>query len=133
MSQTAHKFDPSILREYDIRGIVGGTVHPGDAPALENATVIIDGQKIQAVGVGLAVPAGATVIDAKGKIVTPGLFDPYTRLGLVEIEQIDDTNDVDAGGDPIRAAQRAASVPNTSKSRRYPPRPMPKSKRPSPN
>ena len=27
MSQTAHQFDPSILREYDIRGIVGGTVH----------------------------------------------------------------------------------------------------------
>ena len=27
MSQTAHKFDPTILREYDIRGIVGDTVH----------------------------------------------------------------------------------------------------------
>ncbi|MBU2286514.1 MAG: RNA-binding transcriptional accessory protein, partial [Gammaproteobacteria bacterium] len=27
VSQMAHKFDPSILREYDIRGIVGGTVH----------------------------------------------------------------------------------------------------------
>ena len=25
MSQTAHKFDPTILREYDIRGIVGKT------------------------------------------------------------------------------------------------------------
>jgi imidazolonepropionase-like amidohydrolase len=92
--------------------IVGGTVHPGNGPAVENATVIIDGQKIQAVGAGLAVPAGATVIDAKGKIVTPGLFDPYTRLGLVEIEQIDDTNDVDAGGDPIRAAQRATDSYN---------------------
>ncbi|MDP2333962.1 MAG: phosphomannomutase/phosphoglucomutase [Reyranella sp.] len=34
MSQTAHKFDPSILREYDIRGIVGGTVHPADARAI---------------------------------------------------------------------------------------------------
>lgn len=34
MSQTAHKFDPSILREYDIRGIVGGTVHAADARAI---------------------------------------------------------------------------------------------------
>lgn len=34
MSQTAHKFDPTILREYDIRGIVGGTVHPADAYAI---------------------------------------------------------------------------------------------------
>jgi phosphomannomutase len=34
MSQTPHRFDPSILREYDIRGIVGGTVHAADARAI---------------------------------------------------------------------------------------------------
>jgi phosphomannomutase len=34
MSQTAHQFDPSILREYDIRGIVGGSVHAADAQAI---------------------------------------------------------------------------------------------------
>src|SRR5882757_5956181 len=34
MSQTAHKFDPTILREYDIRGIVGDTVHAADARAI---------------------------------------------------------------------------------------------------
>jgi phosphomannomutase len=34
MSQTAHKFNPTILREYDIRGIVGGTVHAADARAI---------------------------------------------------------------------------------------------------
>ena len=34
MSQTAHKFDPTILREYDIRGIVGKTVHAADARAI---------------------------------------------------------------------------------------------------
>jgi len=31
---TSHKFDPSILREYDIRGIVGDTLHPEDAYAV---------------------------------------------------------------------------------------------------
>ena len=34
MSQTAHKFNPTILREYDIRGIVGSTVHAADARAI---------------------------------------------------------------------------------------------------
>ena len=29
-----HKFDPTILREYDIRGVVGETVGPADAYAL---------------------------------------------------------------------------------------------------
>jgi phosphomannomutase len=34
MSQTAHKFDPTILREYDIRGVVGKQVHAADARAI---------------------------------------------------------------------------------------------------
>ena len=34
MNQAAHRFDPFILREYDIRGIVGKTVHAADARAI---------------------------------------------------------------------------------------------------
>ncbi|MFO1083600.1 MAG: phosphomannomutase/phosphoglucomutase [Reyranellaceae bacterium] len=34
MTETVHKFDPTILREYDIRGIVGNTVHAADARAI---------------------------------------------------------------------------------------------------
>ena len=34
---TNHRFDPSILREYDVRGIVGKTLHPEDAYALGRA------------------------------------------------------------------------------------------------
>ena len=30
----AHTFDPTVLREYDIRGIVGKTLHPADAFAI---------------------------------------------------------------------------------------------------
>src|SRR5437762_9768206 len=37
MSETAHKFDPTILREYDIRGVVGTTLHPADARAIGRA------------------------------------------------------------------------------------------------
>jgi len=34
---TAHRFDPTLLREYDIRGIVGKTLHEADARALGRA------------------------------------------------------------------------------------------------
>jgi phosphomannomutase len=34
MSKTAHNFDPTILREYDIRGVVGKTLHAEDARAI---------------------------------------------------------------------------------------------------
>lgn len=97
---------PALLSA--VIALVGGTVHTGDGTVLQNATVIVDGQKIQAVEAGLPAPANATIIDAKGKVVTPGLFDPYTTLGLVEIDQIETTVDADAGGDAVRAAQRVA-------------------------
>lgn len=87
--------------------IVGGTVHPVDGPPIEGGTVIIEGDRIVAVGKNLAVPAGAQVIDATGKVVTPGLFAPWTQLGLVEISGARETNDADGGGGAIRAAQRA--------------------------
>ena len=32
--KAAHRFDPTILREYDIRGVVGETLSPGDAHAV---------------------------------------------------------------------------------------------------
>lgn len=34
---TTHRFDPTILREYDIRGIVGKTLHAADARAIGSA------------------------------------------------------------------------------------------------
>jgi phosphomannomutase len=37
MSEGGHRFDPTILREYDIRGIVGETLHEADARALGRA------------------------------------------------------------------------------------------------
>lgn len=66
--------------------IVGGTVHTvGPAGTLDNATVLVSDGRISAVGADVTVPDGATVIDAKGKIVTPGLFTPSGSLGLVEV------------------------------------------------
>ncbi len=66
--------------------IVGGTVHTvGPNGTIENATIVIDNGRITAVGENVRAPDGATVIDAAGKIVTPGIFSPIGNLGLVEV------------------------------------------------
>jgi imidazolonepropionase-like amidohydrolase len=51
----------------------------GGAP-LSNAVVLIDGEKITAVGSGLAIPAGATVIDLGSATLLPGLIDAHVHL-----------------------------------------------------
>jgi imidazolonepropionase-like amidohydrolase len=85
--------------------ITGGKVATGDgSPAMEVATVLIRDGRIAAVGAGVAVPAGAQVIDATGKWVTPGLIGGFTRLGLVEVDAVDQTNDVESDKSPFSAA-----------------------------
>ncbi|MHB8839810.1 MAG: hypothetical protein ACYC7F_12770, partial [Gemmatimonadaceae bacterium] len=64
--------------------ITGGTVHPVSGPVIEHGTVLIRDGKIAEVGAAVAVPAGAQVIDATGKVVTPGLINANTSLGLSE-------------------------------------------------
>ncbi len=70
----------------DMTAIVGGKVHTvGPQGTIENATVLIVDGRIAAVGTDISVPPGAETIDARGKVVTPGLFSPFGQLGLVEV------------------------------------------------
>ena len=65
--------------------IVGGQVHVGDGQVVENGTVLIENGRVLEVGAKVVVPAGARVIDAAGKWVTPGFINSATQLGLTEI------------------------------------------------
>jgi imidazolonepropionase-like amidohydrolase len=84
--------------------ITGGTVYPVSGPKLENATVLIRDGKIAAVGANVAVPAGATRIDASGKWVTPGLIDGAGQMGLREISAVQNTNEATLRGNDVAAA-----------------------------
>ena len=78
----------------DTYAITGGTVYTlGAAGKIEHGTVIIKDGKIAAVGANLAVPAGAKVIDATGKVVTPGIIDPQSQFGVDEVDQVNETQD----------------------------------------
>ncbi|WP_316851511.1 amidohydrolase family protein [Pedobacter agri] len=51
---------------------------------LTNATLLIKGQTIQAVGAGVAVPEGYVVVDLKGKFIYPSLVDAFSNYGIAE-------------------------------------------------
>jgi hypothetical protein len=98
----------------DTTAIVGGTVHTvGPNGVIENATVVIVDGQIAAVGSGVGVPDGATVIDASGKIVTPGLFTSMGRLGLVDVGLSAGPIDSGQGGTQFTAAFDVADAYNS--------------------
>jgi imidazolonepropionase-like amidohydrolase len=87
--------------------ITGGRVYPVSGPLIENGTVLIRDGLIVAVGASVAIPAGAQRLDATGKVVTPGLVNAGTQLGIVEIGAVGSTRDASARGkDGIAAAFR---------------------------
>lgn len=63
--------------------IRAGTLLDGTGGAArKDQVIVIEGDRIQAVGSGLPVPPGATVIDLSGATVLPGLIDAHTHLFL---------------------------------------------------
>ncbi|MFZ5619033.1 MAG: amidohydrolase family protein [Pseudomonadota bacterium] len=88
-----------------------------NAGRIDNGDVIIRDGVIAAIGQDLTAPEGATVINAGGRIVTPGLFAPWSQIGLVELsldgEANDSSTDPETGGDfPLSAALDAADAFN---------------------
>lgn len=60
---------------------------------LEGADVLITNGTVVAIGPGLQAPAGAEVVDANGRPVTPGLFAGVSSLGLDETGNVPDAAD----------------------------------------
>ncbi|MCP4898699.1 MAG: amidohydrolase family protein [bacterium] len=77
----------------DSTAIVGGKIVIGDGTVIDGGTVVISGDRIVTVSADPDVPSSATIIDATGKEVWPGLIDPYTTLGLVEVSSDRMNND----------------------------------------
>jgi imidazolonepropionase-like amidohydrolase len=80
----------AMAQDFVIRG---ATVHTSTAKGtLKNTDVLVRGGLIAAIGSDAAAP-GATVIDAKGRDLTSGLFGGLTDIGLEEIAEENQTID----------------------------------------
>ncbi len=84
--------------------ITGGTVAIGDGSAPAQGNVVIRDGRVVAAGAGVAVPAGARVVDATGKWVAAGVVAGFTRLGLSGVDAVDPANDVSARNTPFSAS-----------------------------
>lgn len=93
--------------------IENATVHTlGPDGSLEGATVLIEDGKIAAVGRDLELAADVRRIDAGGKVVTPGLFDSISQIGLVEISQERSSRDDTTSDHGLSAAFDVADAIN---------------------
>ncbi len=69
-------------RVITMAGLKPGSI-PGTPGVIENATIVIERNRITAVGPSssVQVPAGARRVDVKGKTIMPGIIDVHAHLG----------------------------------------------------
>jgi imidazolonepropionase-like amidohydrolase len=72
---------PQPIAAHDVV-IRGGTIMTASHGNIENGAVLIHDGKIAAIGASVNAPAGAQVIDASGKFVTPGIIDAHSHSAL---------------------------------------------------
>jgi len=77
----------------------GRLIQPDEGTEASDQVIVIRANKIEAVGSGLAIPAGATVIDLSKMTVMPGLIDCHTHLADGKFGE----------GDPVFQLQKSAS------------------------
>lgn len=88
--------------------IKNGHIKPMVGEDLENGCVLIDDAgKIAAVGENITVPEGATVIDAQGRLVTPGCVEAHCHIGLRQTSLGWEGSEINESSDPITPHMRA--------------------------
>lgn len=88
--------------------ITGATIHRVSGPAIQGAVAFENG-RITTVG-ATPPPGGATVIDARGKHVYPGMISAVTQLGLTEIASVRASRDITETGDVTPEARASVAV-----------------------
>jgi imidazolonepropionase-like amidohydrolase len=94
---TYHPFRsvPTLIR--------GATVMTAAGQIIPNGQVLMVDGKVAAVGQTVNAPAGATVIDATGKYVTPGIIDVHSHLGVYASPGVDANSDGNEATNPVTA------------------------------
>ena len=88
--------------------IKNGYIKTMAGPDIENGCILLgDDGKIAAIGADLTAPAGAEIIDAGGRLVTPGCVEAHCHTGCVEEIIGDKGSDHNEKSDPITPQLRA--------------------------
>jgi imidazolonepropionase-like amidohydrolase len=105
-AQTAPNASVLVLR--------GAQILPITGPPIAQGVLVVKAGKIVAVGAmgQVEIPAGATIQDATGSVIMPGIVDSHSHIGIDDNPTVADTQDANEGSGPIQPSLRALDAIN---------------------
>ena len=100
-AQSAH--DQNVLV------VQGAKILPIAGPPIAQGVLVVKGGKITAIGAmgQVQIPAGATIQDATGKIIMPGIVDSHSHIGIDANPTVSDSQDANESSGPVQPGLRA--------------------------
>ncbi|WP_094607636.1 Imidazolonepropionase [Sporomusa silvacetica DSM 10669] len=92
--------------------LTGGKILTMCSKSLDHGTVLVRNSKIWAVGKNIDIPPGYRIIDVTGKIITPGLIDAHTHLGIESEGMGWAGSDVNERSEPVTPGMHALDAIN---------------------
>ena len=74
-------------RDDPVTLITGATVLTASHGTLDDTDILIRDGRIAGIGTGLSAPRDATVVDASGRYVTPGIIDAHSHMAAMSINE----------------------------------------------
>ena len=83
--------------------IVNARILSPTGPEIAKGSILMRDGKVAAVGAEVVAPADAHVVDAHGRVVTPGIIDPHSHLGVYPSPGVEAMSDGNEATDPNTA------------------------------
>ena len=92
----AEKFDVKGNADGPTWAITNARIVTVSGPVIPKGTIVIKGNRIDAVGANVTVPSGVKPVDVQGATVIPGMIDASTDIGLNEpgVRNYDDVSEI---------------------------------------
>jgi imidazolonepropionase-like amidohydrolase len=92
----AEKFDVKGNADGQTWAITNARIVTVSGPVIPKGTIVIKGNRIDAVGANVTLPSGVKPVDVQGATVMPGLIDASTDIGLNEpgVRNYDDVSEI---------------------------------------
>lgn len=92
--------------------IQGGEIKTITRGSIYNGVVVIENDKVKEIMDSGDLPEGTEIIDAREKVITPGLIDVHTHLGLVEEGSYLEDASINEMTEPVTSHLRALDAVN---------------------